>query len=123
MGSSILYAFNPLVSGANVYLYKGINAINHIATYTYVGNGVVKNVITGTLIQPSQTKTSVTGYVSFTGLASGSYSVVVDISNLDTGHKVSDWNLDSINVPEPLSGNTIDFVFDIWPYSVTDIGL
>jgi len=70
---------------------------------------------------------STSSYMSFNNLPNGTYAVVVDISNLDKGKKVDDWNGISIRLPENLAGykynNALNFVFDIYPYQPWDIGL
>ena len=125
-----LYTFQPLVSGADVYLFKDINfAIDYIndVHYDNLGNGKIKNKTTGAEI--SYIKKSISDYigeVKFEDLPNGTYGVVVDISKFVKDTNLESWNGISINLPENLPGNennTLKFVFDIWPYSVTDLGI
>ena len=124
------YTTNPSVSGADVYLFKKEKSIfNEVDTYTYCGNGIVRSQgVSGsnTIVEdiyPSQHILTVNGSIVFTGLASGNYFIVVDISHLDTAHKVTDSQLRSFIIPDPNFLNNYEFIFDISPYSVNDFGL
>jgi len=119
-----------LITGADVYLFKELNfALDYVngITYDYLGNGILKNKKTGIETSFWKKELSTSSYMSFNNLPNGTYAVVVDISNLDKGKKVDDWNGISIRLPENLSGykynNALNFVFDISPYQPWDIGL
>ncbi len=122
-----LYTFQPLISGADVYLFKDINfAIDYVngIHYDYLGNGKLKNKTTGAEISYYKKSTSNSiGEASFEALQNGIYGVVADITKFVKGTSLESWNGVSINLPAPLSNNTVEFVFDIWPYSVTDLGI
>jgi hypothetical protein len=125
--NSKLYTFNPLVTGASVYLFPGVNFA--LGNFDYVGAGKVKNKTTGDVTTYSEVKTTTSaGTVIFDNLSNGIYGTVADVSTIyKIKTQLSTWNAMSINLPESIPGyadnNTIKFVFDIWPYSVTDLGL
>lgn len=116
------------VSGATVYIFKDINFameyVNEIY-YDYLGNGRLKNKTTGAETLFSEKKISDLGLVVFESLQNGTYGVVVDISNLDKGGKIKDWNGISIKIPEPslpgIDPNKLKFDFDIYPWMPSDI--
>jgi len=119
-----------LIVGADIYLYKDLNfALDYVngVTYDYLGNGKLKNKVTGVETAYWKKELSASSIMSFENLPNGTYGVVVDISNLDTGKKVDDWNGISIRLPENFESykynNALNFVFDIWPYQPWDIGL
>jgi hypothetical protein len=122
-----LYSFQPLVSGADVYVFKDINfAVDFIngVNYDNLGNGKLKNKSTGAEISYFKKSTSNSlGEAKFEELPNGNYGAVVDILKFVKGTNLESWNGVSINLPSPLSNNTVKFVFDIWLYSITDLGL
>lgn len=121
-----LYSFNPSVTGASTYLFPGVNFA--LGNYDYAGAGKIKNKTTGEVTTYTEVKTSNSaGTVVFENLSNGPYGVVVDVSAIyKIKTQLTTWNGISINLPESIPGydnNTLKFVFDIWPYSVTDLGL
>ncbi|MEI7423574.1 MAG: hypothetical protein WCK18_15835 [Prolixibacteraceae bacterium] len=124
--NSKLYSFNPLVTGASVYLFPGVNFAT--TNFEYLGAGKIKNKSTGEILTYTQMKTSSSvKAIVFEDLSNGIYGTVADVSTLyKIKTQLSTWNGASINLPESLQNydnNTVEFVFDIWPYSVTDLGI
>ncbi len=121
--NTALYSFQPLVTGATVYLFDNINFnLPTIGTWDYVGSGQLKNKASGALVSYSKiVKSSSSGVVVFDGLSGSLYSVVADISSVTKIKRgANDWAGSSIN---PTTSSSLDLVFDIWPYSMTDLGL
>lgn len=111
------------VTGAIVYTFNDIN-FNYpvIGGYDYIGNGKLKNKATGAETLFSQKKISDFGIVVFESLQNGTYSVIVDISNIDKNNRTSGYQGSSLQLPEnlpaPYKNNTVKIAFDIWPWTV-----
>lgn len=107
--------------GVVVYLFKEVTIHDG---YSPAANGKLVDEETGEEIEFDKKIKTSDGYVLFENLERTTYTVIVDLSeSFEDGYVDNEISASSVNLNNQVSkdGGSLEFVFDIWPYSPTDV--